>query len=335
MRDSYTRSEVDQMLQSLRDGLTIRENDAFYYVNRDAGGQTLEPTGVIGSEEFTPDNYMTISYVTTDGPAYFKIEIEDLPYITGYNFGTQGLRNVKIMSKTLKFTAGTGGVDLAATLSNSLPGSNTLSYGVQYISSMTAHDQITEYAAVEDSGAGNIPIFLRVNLNADGTHSFGDLVRPVKLIVPVMAHGPGSVLRPMLVYTKTTAKLQLYNYFDPNTNTQSILEMIDVPVPVDDNVIIGYSFGSTPALDILANESDYDTYFEIGVIKTEAGSSDEIILKEYINIVQFPHFGLTEEKVIYEYKDEGGFGQSQRETTFTIQNGLITKIESEDWSPVI
>jgi hypothetical protein len=116
-----SRSEVESMIEALREELTLRENDGQYMVDRDAGGQTLQLTGLVadapeeggggidpyyfeatklndntiqvlnlllryGNEMRPVINFANVTIPNVDGTYYVYMEVT---YLASYNFTAQ------------------------------------------------------------------------------------------------------------------------------------------------------------------------------------------------------------------------------------------------------
>jgi hypothetical protein len=312
-------------MDQLRDELAIRDNDGQYMVNRGAGGQTLELTGVVGeasTDSAESDSRISVTYDSENES--FTIVFSDFTYTTGIDYnGTHNIK--KIVGQTFKFEAADVDIKFFILLSN----------GVYKIKSMGGTAYNNDSATVENQLGESSPLpggfFQTIELDDSGEY-----VIEYNESYPVRAFGTGSVRQPYFSYNSGTNTLSLLYTTSPHNSTATGYVTLTKnlgTLPVTDTVIIGKDNTGNQTLDLLTNSGDYDRYHQIGYIWVDA---DGNVKKNSMELTShLPIMGVSTTHVFGEYRTNSApFPDESRTTTMVIQNGIIVSLTSTDWTSV-
>ena len=334
MSNTYTKPEVDQMLQALRDELTVQPNDAFYFVNREAGGQTLEPTGVVGGESDDTVSYISVSYNSDDEE--FTVSAKDLPF---YIIGTSDTKFVDDPGLIQTFSSDDLAEDAEPLVFAAPPSSfRTISlsmesgyqHGFEYIWLMAWRGNITaasDYTnKVYNAGFDQVGVFQQIKLYADGSY---ELLLPH--ISPILATPGINTRQPMLYWYD--GYLYLTDFVDQATGTIQTVAL-EAAGGTDDNVILGINntaIGSRVVLDFSDNSGDYERFAVIGKIRVENRAGVDVATTCSLYMSQTPTLARSENVLINEVRQIDGGVWQYRDRTLTFQNGLYFLDTKGDW----
>ena len=301
--NGISRAEVQDMLNALRDELTIRDNDGQYLVNRDSGGQVLEMTGLVADapEEVEVTEYVTASYDSV--AEEFTVTITDLPVIqVGDNTFLYPTSNTTV-SQTLTFDLPLSSSQLTLYCGRARLSSEP-NPDIHWSSALTASDQSTLDQYTTDASGNK---FAQITVGSDGSYTF--LITPTDRVafgnLPVLPH----------IYVNTTQRKiyfsgAVYDSLNESVGTKSLVYV----EPVNDTVILGWNNGSsaTATLDLYTNRNNYDAWQGVGKVKIDSSNN---VYACYLSLATLAHVGSN-----------FGYTGSFSSGNITIIGGRITNV---------